>query len=103
MEKKLSIIIPNYNNEKYLKRSLDCVIEQTYKNVEIIVVNDGSKGNSDEIMKTYQEKDIRVKYVKHDVNKGLFQARLTGASVATGDYIAFLDADDYTSIDFYRT
>lgn len=103
MEKKLSIIIPNYNNEKYLKRSLDCVIEQTYKNVEIIVVNDGSKGNSDEIMKAYQEKDKRVKYVKHEVNKGLFQARLTGASVATGDYIAFLDADDYTSIDFYRT
>ncbi|MCI8699816.1 MAG: glycosyltransferase [Clostridia bacterium] len=103
MDKKLSIIIPNYNNEKYLKRSLECVIEQTYKNLEIIVVNDGSKGNSDEIMKEYQEKDNRIKYVKHDVNKGLFQARLTGASVATGDYIAFLDADDYTSIDFYRT
>lgn len=103
MEKKLSIIIPNYNNEKYLKRSLDCLIEQTYANVEIIVVNDGSKGNSDEIVEAYQKKDKRIKYVKHEVNKGLFQARLTGAGEATGDYIAFLDADDYTSVDFYRT
>lgn len=103
MQKKLSIIIPNYNNEKYLKRSLDCLIEQTYKNVEIIVVNDASKGNSDEIMEEYKKKDSRIKYVKHEENKGLFQARLTGAEQATGEYIAFLDADDYTSIDFYRT
>lgn len=103
MQKKLSIIIPNYNNEKYLKRSLNCLIEQTYKNIEIIVVNDASKGKCDEIMEEYQKKDNRIKYVKHEVNKGLFQARLTGAEKATGDYIGFLDADDYVSIDFYRT
>ena len=103
MDKKLSIIVPNYNNEKYLSRSLECLTNQTYKNIEIIVVNDGSKGKSDEIVEKYQKKDKRIKYVKHDVNKGLFQARLTGAENATGEYIAFLDADDYTSIDFYRT
>lgn len=103
MDKKLSIIVPNYNNEKYLKRSLECLINQTYKNIEIIVVNDGSKGKSDEIVEKYQKQDKRIKYIKHDVNKGLFQARLTGAENATGDYITFLDADDYTSIDFYRT
>ena len=62
----------------------------------------GSKGKSDEIMATYSD-NPKIKYVKHDVNKGLFQARLTGASNATGDYITFLDADDYVSIDYYRT
>ena len=103
MDKKLSIIVPNYNNEKYLKRILECLINQTYDNIEIIVVNDGSKGKSDEIVEKYQKQDKRIKYIKHDVNKGLFQARLTGAENATGDYITFLDADDYTSIDFYRT
>lgn len=103
MKKKLSIIILNYNNEKYLTRSLKCIMEQTYKNVEIIVVNDGSQGKCDEMMQEYLKKDERIKYVKHEVNKGLFQARLTGAENATGDYIAFLDADDYTSVDFYRT
>ncbi len=100
--KKLSIVVPNYNNEKYLKKCIECLLQQTYKNVEIIVVNDGSKGKSDEIMATYSD-NLKIKYVKHDVNKGLFQARLTGASNATGDYITFLDADDYVSIDYYRT
>ena len=100
--KKLSIVVPNYNNEKYLKKCIECLLQQTYKNIEIIVVNDGSKGKSDEIMATYSD-NPKIKYVKHDVNRGLFQARLTGASNATGDYIAFLDADDYVSIDYYRT
>ena len=100
--KKLSIVVPNYNNEKYLKKCIECLLQQTYKNIEIIVVNDGSKGKSDEIMATYSD-NPKIKYVKHDANKGLFQARLTGASNATGDYITFLDADDYVSIDYYRT
>ena len=103
MNKKLSIIILNYNNEKYLPKSLNCIMNQTYKNIEIIVVNDGSQGKCDELMQEYLQKDNRIKYVKHDTNKGLFQARITGAENATGDYIAFLDADDYTSVDFYRT
>lgn len=101
IDKKLSVVVPNYNNEKFLKRSLDCLLEQSYKNLEIIVVNDGSPGDCDALMDNYLS-DSRVKYVKHEGNKGLFQARLTGADEATGDYIAFLDADDYVSIDFYR-
>lgn len=103
MDKKLSIIVPNYNNEKYLRRSLEYLITQTYKNIEIIVVNDASTGNCDEIVEKYQKEDARIKYIKHDTNKGLFQARLTGADQATGDYIAFLDADDYATVDYYRT
>ena len=101
-DKKISIAIANYNNEKFLSKLLDCLIDQTYKNLEIIVVNDKSPGNCDSLMKKYLNKDSRIKYVKHNENKGLFHARLTGADAATGDYIAFLDADDYVSYDFYR-
>jgi len=103
MSKKISIAVANYNNEKYLKNCLDKLLNQVYQNIEVIVVNDGSPGNCDEIMEPYLKKDKRIKYIKHDKNKGLFQARLTGAEAATGDYIAFLDADDYTSVDFYHS
>lgn len=101
--KKLSIIVPVYNSEKYIEKCLDRLLEQSYKNIEIIIVNDSSKGNCEEIINKYKKLDNRFKYIKHDENKGLFQARITGASIATGDYIAFLDSDDYVSIDYYRT
>ena len=102
-QKKLSIIVPVYNAEQYMEKCLDRLLEQSYKNIEIIIVNDCSKGNCEEIANKYKEKDSRVKYIKHEVNKGLFQARLTGSSIATGEYIAVLDSDDYVSIDYYRT
>lgn len=98
----LSIIIPVYNTEKYLKRCLDSVIKQTYRNIEIIVVNDCSPGNAEEIIHYYMEQDNRIKYITYEKNKGLFCARLKGAEIATGDYIAFIDSDDYVTIDFYN-
>nr|WP_272507417.1 HAD-IA family hydrolase [Clostridium aestuarii] len=98
----ISIIIPVYNTEKYLKRCLDSVTKQSYKNVEIIVVNDCSPGNAEEIVGEYMEQDKRIKYVTYEKNKGLFCARLKGVEVATGDYIAFIDSDDYVTIDFYH-
>lgn len=98
----ISIVIPVYNTEDYLKRCLDSVINQTYKNIEIIVVNDSSPGNARTIVNEYRLKDDRIKYVEHDQNKGLYHARLTGSELATGDYIAFVDSDDYVSIDYYR-
>lgn len=101
--KKLSIIVPVYNAEKYMEKCLDRLLEQSYKNIEIIIVNDCSQGNCEEIAEKYQKLDNRVKYIKHEKNKGLFQARITGASIATGEYISFLDSDDYVSIDYYRT
>lgn len=101
--KKLSIIVPVYNAEKYLEKCLNRLLEQTYKNVEIIIVNDCSQGNCEEIAQKYQKIDDRIKYIKHEKNRGLFQARITGSSIATGEYIAFLDSDDYVSIDYYRT
>lgn len=100
---KLSIIIPVYNTEKYLDRCLESVVNQSYKELEIIIVNDCSPGNVKSIVETYKEQDLRIKYVEHEKNKGLFRARLTGAQEATGEYIAFLDSDDYITKDYYHS
>ena len=100
--KKISIIIPVYNAEEFLEECIECLLNQSYKNLEIILVNDGSKGNCKEIADKYINIDERVKYVEHDKNKGLFQARVTGVKNSTGDYIAFLDSDDKVSNDYYR-
>lgn len=100
---KLSIIVPIYNTSKYLRKCLDSVIEQTYKNLEIILVNDCSTDNSQEIINEYCKKDERFKCVNNPKNLGLFKARIAGAKEATGDYITFLDSDDYMTVDFYRT
>lgn len=86
---KFSIIIPVYNVEKYLKKCLDSVFNQTYKDYEVIVVNDGTKDNSMDIVKDYNVKVINQK------NQGLSAARNAGVKVATGDYLIFLDSDDY--------
>ncbi|MGN1317736.1 MAG: HAD-IA family hydrolase [Lachnospirales bacterium] len=100
---KLSVIIPVYNTEKYLPRCIESLINQTYKNIEYIFVNDCSPGNAEEIIKQYAEKDNRIKYVTYDKNRGLFRARVTGAKSATGDYIAFMDSDDYATYDYYNS
>lgn len=102
IDKKISIIVPVYNSEDFLKTCLNSLAKQSYKNLELIIVNDGSPKNCKEIVEEYTKKDNRVKYVEHEENKGLFQARITGFENSTGDYIAFLDADDYVSNDFYR-
>ena len=86
---KFSIIIPVYNVEKYLKKCLDSVFNQTYKDYEVIVVNDGTKDNSMDIVKDYDVKVINQK------NQGLSAARNAGVKKATGEYLIFLDSDDY--------
>lgn len=98
----LSVVIPVYKVEKYLPRCLDSITKQTYKNIEIIVVNDASPDNEEDIIQNYCAQDSRIKYVKHIRNMGLFQARITGMKYSTGDYFAFLDSDDHISIDYYR-
>lgn len=90
---KFSIVIPIYNMQEYLNQSLDSVINQTYKNLEIICVNDGSKDNSLAIIKQYAEKDKRIKVIDK-MNGGVSSARNAGIASATGDYIMFLDPDD---------
>lgn len=97
----ISVIIPIYNVEKYLVRCLDSVVNQTYTNLEIILVNDGTPDGSVAIAEAYQEKDKRIKLL-HQENAGLSEARNTGIAAATGDYIAFLDSDDWLELDAYE-
>lgn len=92
----ISVIIPVYNVSLYLKRCLDSVVNQTYHNLEIILVNDGSTDNSREICEEYAKRDKRI-IVIHQDNKGLSEARNAGINIATGLYISFIDSDDYIS------
>lgn len=92
---KISIIIPVYNVEKYLAECLDSCINQTLKNIEIICVDDASPDNSIKILEEYQAKDLRIKIIRHEKNKNLGGARNTGLANATGEYVWFVDSDDY--------
>ena len=93
--KKISVVIPVYNTEKYLKRCFDSVIEQNYPNLELVIINDGSKDNSEIIIKEYKDKYPNlISYYKKE-NTGVADTRNFGIEKATGDYIMFLDSDDY--------
>lgn len=92
-EEKISIIVPVYNAEKYLKDTLGDLIEQTYQNIEIIVIDDGSTDGSKEIIRDFQKKDKRI-IAKYTKNGGPSKARNLGLDIATGKYIRFIDSDD---------
>lgn len=92
--KKISVIVPVYNVEKYLKYSVGGILKQSYKNLEIILVNDGSEDNSLAICEEYSKKDDRIKIITVE-NGGQGRARNIGLKNSTGDWILFLDADDY--------
>lgn len=92
--KKISIIVPIYNVEKYLSECLDSIINQTLKDIEIICINDGSPDNSFEILKRYSANDARIKIIDKN-NEGVGKARNDGILAATGEFIAFMDSDDY--------
>lgn len=96
-------MIPVYNSEKYLPGCLNNIVKQTYKNLEIIIVNNGSKGNVAEIYKFYSEKysEFLWKFVDFQYNQGIFLARASGWKIATGDYYTTVDSDDSISIDYY--
>ena len=97
----LSVIIPVYNVEPYLEQCLDSVINQTYKNLEIICIDDGSTDNSLKILEKFQKKDKRIKLIKQQ-NQGASVARNAGLDIATGEYIAFVDSDDYLELNAYE-
>ena len=92
--KKISVIIPIYNVEKYLKRCIESIIKQTYSNLEIILVDDGSPDGCAKICDEYKNKDERI-VVIHKKNGGLSDARNAGLKVATGEIISYIDSDDY--------
>ena len=101
MNKKISVIIPIYNSSQTLERTINSVITQTYKNLEIILVNDGSTDDSIEICKKYAEKDNRIIIVNQE-NKGVGEARNHGIDISTGDFISFVDSDDTMDENFYK-
>lgn len=100
-DKKLTVIVPIYGVESFLKECIDSIINQTYRNLEIILVDDGATGKEPEICDEYSVKDKRVKVI-HKKNEGIVEARKTGLEIATGDFVIFIDGDDYVKNDYYE-
>lgn len=98
----VSIIIPVYNTEQFLEECLNSIVNQTYKNLEIILINDGSTDSSMEICKRYQKKDKRIILISQE-NKGAGVARNKGLDVAKGEYITFVDSDDFVNLKMIET
>ena len=93
MNPKISIIVPVYNTAKYLPACLGSIINQTYHNLEIILVDDGSTDDSNEVISKYAKNDSRIKTIRQN-NQGQSSARNTGLKKVTGDYVSFIDSDD---------
>lgn len=101
MQDLISIIIPSYNSQKYIAKCLESILNQTYKNLEIIIIDDCSTDKSLEKIKIFQEDD-RIILLKNQINLGQSAARNTGIKKAKGKYISFIDADDFVDVDFYE-
>ena len=99
---KISVVMPVYNKEMYLDKTLQCILNQSYKNFEVIIVNDGSTDNTKKICDEYAKKDSRIS-VYHIENGGVSNARNTGLKYVTGEYIQFIDADDCINEDVFKT
>ena len=98
----VSIVIPVYNVENYLRQCMDCVVNQTYENLEIVCVNDGSPDRSIDILREYELQDKRVKVIEIE-NQGLSGARNVGTSHSTGEYLIYLDSDDWMDVEAVET
>ena len=99
---KISIIIPVYNTENYIEKCIDSIIKQTYSNIEIFLINDGSTDNSLNICKKYEIIDKRINVI--DIkNKGVSNARNIGLNLCKGNYITFIDSDDFVEKDYIKT
>ena len=96
---KVSVIIPVYNTEKYLAEAINSIVNQTLREIEMIVVNDGSTDNSAKILEEFAQKDSRIKILTHEKNKGQSVARNTGMEMVKGEYLYFFDSDDVLEAD----
>jgi len=99
---KISIIVPIYNSEYYIERCIKSIINQSYSNLEIILIDDGSTNNSASICETYKNIDRRITFIKLEKNNGVGFARNIGLSKANGDFITFVDSDDHIDKDMYK-
>jgi glycosyltransferase involved in cell wall biosynthesis len=97
----VSIIVPIYNSEDFLDKCIQSIINQTYKNIEIILVNDGSTDTSEKICNEYAVIDSRIKTI-HKINKGLVSSRKAGLEISTGDYVLYIDGDDWIELDLVK-
>ena len=95
MNKKISIIVPVFNAEKYLKRSIESILNQTYKDLEIIIIDDKSTDNSKKIIQKYASTDDRIRTFYSEINQGVSKSRNIGLKSVSGDYVFFMDSDDY--------
>ena len=91
---KITIIIPCYNCEKYIKKCVESILNQTYQNIEIILINDGSTDNTDAVINLIMENTTNIVYINKE-NTGVSDTRNVGINEATGDYIMFIDSDDF--------
>ncbi len=101
MDKLVSVIVPVYATEAYLDKCVRSIVEQTYRNLEIILVDDGSPDNSPEMCDRWAEADCRIKVI-HKKNGGLSSARNAGIDCATGDYLSFVDSDDWIALNLFE-
>lgn len=99
--KKVSVILPVYNSEKYINKTVDSILQQTYKKFELIIINDGSTDDSGIICEKLKDKDKRIKYISKE-NSGVSDTRNLALSYATGDYVTFIDSDDLYENDFLK-
>src|SRR5690606_15460378 len=97
----ISVVIPVYNVESYLENCINSIVQQTYSNLEIILVNDGSTDNSTKICETAASKDSRIVLINQK-NQGVSSARNNGLSIARGEWIYFIDADDFLNLDTFE-
>lgn len=98
MQAKISLIIPIYNTQKFIKRALESVINQSFKDIEIICVDDCGGDKSMDIVKEFAKKDSRIKIIKNPKNLGLFATRFRGVLAATSEFVMFLDSDDFLDL-----
>lgn len=99
---KVSVIVPIYNVERFLKKCIESILNQTHRNLEVILVNDASPDNCEKICQDFAEKDNRIIVIQNESNRGLSAARNSGLDIATGDFIGFVDGDDWIEADMYE-
>ncbi|MBO7508702.1 MAG: glycosyltransferase family 2 protein [Alphaproteobacteria bacterium] len=97
----MSVVVPMYNAREFIRKTLEHLVHQTYKNIEIIIVDDGSTDNSGEIIKQYAKKDKRIKLITQK-NAGVSAASNTGILAATGEYVSIHDHDDFVNLDYFE-
>ena len=101
INKKVSIIVPIYNGDRYIENLIECINKQKYKSYEVILVNDGSTDKTDSICQELLKNNNKIKYIKKE-NTGVSDSRNQGMSIATGEYICFVDVDDMISENYLK-